>query len=174
MESFLNPEEVLNKLELHSNMIAADFGCGSGGFTITLAKKLDKGIVYGLDVQEPPLSALKARSISENINNIKVIRCNLEKEKGTTLLNSSLDLVLIVNTLFQSEDKTAIISEAERVLKPRAKLLIIDWMEEVKQGPQNKKVSVSEIKKIAEKQGFKLEKELKAGKYHFCLIFKKL
>jgi len=173
MEGFLNPEEVLNQFELRADMIVADFGCGSGGFTVPLAKRLEDGLIHALDVQEVPLSALKSRAITENITNIRFIRCNLEKPKGSTLSDSFVDLVLIANTLFQSEDKVAIISEAERILKSKGKLLVIDWLPGGLQGPVKGRVSPAEIKKIAKNLKFEFEKEFSAGKYHYGLIFNK-
>lgn len=172
-QSFLNPEEVLDQLELRPDMVAAEFGCGSGGFAIPLAKKLEDGLVYGLDIQESSLSALKSRTLLENITNIRIVRSDLEKSKGSTLTESSVDLVFIPNVLFQIKDKNVIISEAERVLKNKGKLVVIDWLPKAAQGPEEGRVSPEEVKEIAEKIGFKLEKEIEAGKYHFGLIFEK-
>ena len=171
MVGFLNPEEILDQLELKTDMVAAEFGCGSGGFTIPLAKRLDEGLVYGLDIQNAPLSALKSRSLLENIVNIRIIRCNLEKPKGSTLTGSSLDLVLIPNVLFQTENKDAIISEAKRVLKKEGKLVVIDWLPKATQGPAEGRVSPEEVKKIVKEHNFNLKKEFEAGKYHFGLVF---
>jgi len=170
---FLNPEEILNQIDLRKNMVAADFGSGQGGFAIPLARRLESGLVYALDVQTAPLNALKNRANFEKVLNIKIIRCDLEKPRGSTLTDGSLDLILIVNLLFQASDKNAIISEAKRVLKERAKLLVIDWLPNVSAGPSEGKVPSEEVKKIAENLGFKLEKEIKAGAYHYALLFKK-
>lgn len=174
MDNFLNPEEILDQLDLRANMVAAEFGCGSGGFSIPLAKRLEQGLVYALDIQEAPLSALKSRSLLENISNIRIIRSNLEKPRGSTLTDSSLDLVLIPNVLFQAEDKNAIISEAERVLKNKGKLIIIDWLVKAVQGPAEGRISSAEVKKIAEGNNLNLKKEFEAGKYHYGLVFIKL
>ena len=43
MEEFLNPEQVLKQLDLKEEMTAADFGSGSGGWAIPLAKILKEG-----------------------------------------------------------------------------------------------------------------------------------
>ncbi len=171
MKSFLNPEEILNGFKLSPNMVAAEFGCGSGGFAVPLAKRLDQGLVYAIDIQESPLSALKSRVLLENIVNIKIIRSDLEKPKGSTLTADSLGLVLIPNVLFQIKDKSAIISEAERVLKSKGKLVVIDWLVQATQGPEKGRVSPEKVKDIAEDIGFKLEKEFEAGKYHYGLVF---
>jgi len=173
MNTFLNPEKVLDEIELRKDMVAAEFGCGSGGFAIPLAKKLEDGLVYGIDIQEAPLSALKSRCLFEKIKNVRIIRSDLEKPKGSTLTDFSLDLVLMPNILFQVEDKIAIISETKRILKKEGKFLIIDWLPEASQGPAEGRVPPEKIKKIAKDSGLKLEKEFQAGKYHYGLLFSK-
>ena len=170
---FLDPGKILNKLKLRPEMIAADFGCGSGGFTIPLAKRLEGGLIHALDVQKAPLSVLKGRLISEGINNIKTVHCDLEKPKGSTLPDSSLDLILIVDTLFQADDKDAIIFEAERVLKPEGELLVIDWVPGSLKSLEKKGVSSKEVGKVAKKLKLNLKEEFEAGKYHYGLIFQK-
>jgi len=173
MQSFLTPEKILDQLDLKPDMIAAEFGCGSGSFVLALAKRLTEGLVYGLDIQKAPLSALKGRMVLENITNVQLICCDLEKPRGSTLSNSSLDLVLVPNILFQAEDKNAIIKEAERVLKNNGELVIIEWLPQSSQGPTEGRIPPEEIKKMAEKIGFKTKKELNAGIYHYGLVFKK-
>jgi len=163
----------LDQLELRADIVAADFGCGSGGFVIPLAKRLEDGLVYALDIQKEPLSALKGRALTENVSNIRIIRCDLEKPKGSTLSDFSLDLVLMVNILFQAEEKGAIISEAKRVLKKEGDLVVIDWLPKATQGPSKGRISPAEVKKITRGCGFKLEKEFEAGKYHYGLLFTK-
>ncbi|MDP2910231.1 MAG: class I SAM-dependent methyltransferase, partial [bacterium] len=128
MDSFINPEEILDQLRLQPDMVAAEFGCGSGGFLIPLAKRLEDGLVYGIDILEAPLSALKSRSILENVINIRLIRSDLERQRGSTLTDFSVDLVFIPNVLFQIENKDGIINEAYRILKINGRLIIIDWL----------------------------------------------
>ena len=91
MEGFLNPNEVLNQLELSANMTAADFGSGSGGWAIPLAKRLEKGRVFAIDILEEPLSALKGKAALGKLSNIQTILADVEK--GTKLLDGSCDLV---------------------------------------------------------------------------------
>jgi ubiquinone/menaquinone biosynthesis C-methylase UbiE len=173
MEGFLNPNQALGHLKLKSDMTAADFGCGSGGWAIPLAKRLEDGTVYAIDILEEPLSALRSKMNLEKIRNIRTIRSNVENKNGSTLPNSSVDLVLMTNLLFQIEDKKAVISEAKRVLKNGGKILVVDWKEDSPQGPEKGRVSEKEVKKITEDLGFDLEKEFEAGIYHYGLVFVK-
>jgi ubiquinone/menaquinone biosynthesis C-methylase UbiE len=170
---FLTPDSVLGELELEKSMVAAEFGSGSGGFTIPLAKRLTEGLVYAIDIQDAPLSALKSRSYLEKLINIRVIRSDLERPKGSSLRDSSVDLVFIINVLFQIEEKSAVMSEAKRVLKGGGKLVVVDWLMEAEQGPVQGRVSAESVKKISRDLGLKPERDFKAGKYHYGLIFEK-
>jgi len=173
MVKFVNPTEVLNKIKLKSDMIAADFGCGSGGWVIPLAKKLEEGRVYAIDIQEEPLSALGSKIRLAGLQNIKKILSDLEIENGSKVPALSCDLVLMTNLLFQTEKKKQIFKEADRILKPRGKILVVDWKPESSLGPEEGRVSPEEVKKLAESFKLKLKKEFSAGDYHYGLVFEK-
>lgn len=172
-KGFLNPNEILGQIQIRKDMVAAEFGSGSGLFSILLAKKLERGKVYAIDIQEAPISALKSRASLENVLNIQIIRSDLEKPNGSTLPDDFLDLVLIPNLLFQVGNKNAILLEANRVLKREGVLVVIDWLPEASQGPEKGRISPQEVKKIVKEMGLKVRKEFKAGVYHWGLIFEK-
>lgn len=165
---FLDPEKILRKLNLKKYYLAADFGCGSGNWTIALAKLLTKGKVIAIDILEEPLSALRMRLREEGILNVDLARADVEKR--TPILPESLDLVLITNLLFEAEDKIGVLKEAKRVLKKKGRILIVDWKEDAPFGPE-KKIKKEEILEIGEKLGLKLEEEFEAGSFHFGLVF---
>jgi len=173
MSEFLNPKKVLDEIFLTPNMIAADFGCGSGGWTIPLAKKLHHGKVYAIDILSEPLSVLNQKAKSEDVSNIQTIKGDLEKENGSGLKEESCDFVLIANVLFQSEKKENILKEAKRVLKPNGEVLIIDWKKTSFLAPKEGKVDVEELKNLIQKLGFEIKKEFFAGEHHFGLLAKK-
>ena len=169
MEGFLNPNEVLNQLKLLGEMIAADFGSGSGGWAIPLAQRLKFGKVYAVDILEEPLSALKSKAEIQKVYNIETINSNVEK--GIKLPDLSCDLVLLTNLLFQVDDKKKVLTEAKRVLKKGGKILVVDWLPEAPQGPKEGRILPEEVKKIAKNLNLKLEKEFRTGIYHYGLIF---
>jgi len=181
MEGFLNPQEILKQLKLKESMVAADFGCGSGGWALPLAKTLEEGKVYAIDILEESLSALKAKIKLGKIFNIELIKSNVSQT--SKLIPESCDLVLMTNLLFECEDKKRVLEEGKRVLKKGAKLLIVDWKLDAPLGPKEDRVSAKEIIKIAEEIGLKVEKpalrslgeggEFEAGIYHWGLILVK-
>jgi len=173
MEEFLNPEQVLKQLDLKEEMTAADFGSGSGGWAIPLAKILKDGKVFAIDILEEPLSALKGKAEISNVSNIETIRSDIEKNNGSKLEDDSVELVLMTSLLFQAEKKEQALKEAKRVLKKGGKVLVAEWKPDATLGPKEGKILPEEVKKIAKKIGFVSEKEIKAGAYHYGLIFVK-
>lgn len=172
MEGFLNPNEVLKQLKLKESMTAADFGSGSGGWVIPLAKKLDGGKVYAIDILEESLSALRAKTKLEKIVNVETILADVEK--GAKLLfDESCDLVLMTNLLFECEDKKSVLEEGKRLLKKGGRILVVDWKKDAPLGPKEGRVSPEELKEIALDLDLRIEKEFDAGIYHYGLILVK-
>ena len=172
MPEFVNPIQILEKVGLRKNMIAVDFGSGSGGWTIPLALKLEQGRVYAIDLQEEPISALMGRAKLQGISNVKKIIADVEK--GVLEIKSfSCDLVLMTDLLFQIDDRPAVFKEANRVLKSEGKILVVDWNVDSSLGPREGRISQEEVKELAQNFGFRLEKEFKAGDYHYALVFTK-
>ncbi len=168
---FLNPNKVLQQLDLQEEIVIADFGCGSGGWVIPLAKELEKAKIYAIDVLEEPLSVLKSEIQNQKISNITIILADVEDEKGLNIADKICDLVLMTNLLFQCEDKKAVLKEGKRVLKKNGKILIVDWKDNISFGPKQDKVSIDELKKIAQEIDLRLKKEISAGEYHYGLVF---
>ena len=168
--TFLNPIEVLDKINIRENFTVADFGSGSGGWVIPLAQRIDKGIVYAIDVLGAPLSVLKKKAKDEKLSNIRIIQADVER--GTQLPDGSCDLVLMTNLLFAVENKEKVLKEGVRVLREGGHLLVIDWEAESPINLENPVSSLS-VGSMATDLGLQLVKELPAGIYHWGLIFRK-
>jgi len=172
MAEFANPTQILGKLGLKRAMTAADFGSGSGGWTIPLASLLEEGRVFAIDVQEEPLSALIGKAKLQGISNIKKVVADVEKGVPE-IKNYSCDLVLMTDLLFEVDDKEAVFKEAKRILKTGGRVLVVDWNQDAPFGPKKGRISQEEVKEIAQSSGFQFEKEFKAGDYHYGLVFTK-
>lgn len=168
--AFLNPEKIISSLSLRENMSVADFGCGSGGWSIPLAQRIKDGQIYAIDVTEESLSALRSKINSEKLGNIRVVRADLEK--GSGLRNEFLDMVVVSNILFQAENKSSIIREAKRVLKKGGQMLVVDWLPNAPGGPQDR-VSAEEVRSLAQESGFTFKEEVDAGVYHYAHLYEK-
>lgn len=165
-ESFLNPEAVVDELDIRPGETVADFGAGSGFFSVALAKHVGHaGKVYALDIRPEALEAVKSKAKLYRILNIEPVRVNLEADRGSGLKNETIDKVIISNLLFQAENKKNIAEEAYRILKSTGSVIVIEWKERVEK---------IEMEKLFEGIGFSLNKEFTAGSHHYGLIFKKV
>lgn len=173
---FISPEAIVDSFGLQPGMRVADFGCGSGHFTLLMAKKVGpSSVVTGLDILESALEVVRAKAAADGLNNLQTIRTNLEVLGSSGLSDQSQDLVLVANILFQAEKKGEILKEAHRVLAPGGSLVVIEWKKEgAGLGPPSmRRLGDEEVKIMAKETGFSFAKEVEAGTYHFGLLFKK-
>lgn len=172
---FLSPQKIIDDIGIvDGGMSIADFGCGHGYFSLLLAKRVGSdGKIFALDVVPEALKAIESRMKLEGIQNIEMKRCNLEKEKGSGLLDASCDVVWLANLLFQTEDDEVVIKEVKRVLKQKGIAVFIDWRPGVPLGPQGKRVKPEKIKILFESNGFLFERDFPTDNYHFGMVFKK-
>ena len=173
----LNPEAILDQAGVGYGNIVGDLGCGGMGyFTLQAAKMVgDKGQVYAVDVIKSVLQSVETKAKLEGLVNIKTIWSNLEIAGATKINEASLDFALLINVLFQTKNHEAMIKEANRLLKKKGKLVVVDWKKnDTPFGPKTEdRVPLEKIKEIAEKLGYALEKSLETGPYHYWLEFTK-
>ena len=172
---FLDPGKTVLEFDVKEGMSIADFGCGTGYFTILLGQKVGKdGKVYALDVQEPPLDSVRAKAKAVGLENIEAIRANLEVLGSSRLPDNSQDMVLLANILFQSTKKREIISEAARVLRAGGSLVVIDWKKGTGGGPPDDlRAEPAETKALLPADIFSFQKDIDAGSFHYGMMFVK-
>ena len=174
--NFLNPEKISKEFGIKEGMSIADFGCGTGYFTIIIAQKLGKdGKVYALDIQESALDSVITMARSANLKNVETVRANLEILGGSRLQNNSQDMVMLHNMLFQSNKKEEIIREATRILKDNGQVVIIEWKKGISGlgPPDSLKTDEGIMKTLAEKEGLVFVRNIDAGNFHYGMILEK-
>lgn len=126
---FSHPANIVRELPLKTGDKVADFGSGSGYYSVEVAKEVGStGKVLAFDVVPEACEATQARARDAGVRGIvEVKRANLEEKHGTGLADASVDGVIVANILFQSKAKEAILNEAVRILKPGGWLVIIEW-----------------------------------------------
>lgn len=174
---FSDPVKNIDQCGIQAGMEIADFGSGSGHYTLAAAKALvSTGRVYAVDVNKDLLTKLKNQAVKEGLYNVEVIWGDIEKTGGTKLRDATIDLVFLSNILFQIEDKDALIKEVKRVLKTGGRVLVVDWADSFGGiGPQPKMViNKTSAAEMFDKAGFHLDREFDAGSHHYGYIFKKI
>ncbi|MEK7662369.1 MAG: class I SAM-dependent methyltransferase [Patescibacteria group bacterium] len=174
--AFVLPEEIIKNLFLNEGMHVADFGAGTGAFSIAAGKLIGSGHVYAIEVVSDLLPKIKSDAAARGVFNVEVIRGDIETVGGTTLSAKSVDRVIISNVLFQAEDKEGVAKEAARVLKPNGLALVVDWSASYGGlGPADKDVFPKD-KAVALflNNGFALANEISAGDFHYGFVVRRL
>ncbi len=174
---FNDPADNIKELYLKEGEIVAELGSGSGWYTREASRRVGHtGKVYALDVQKELVETLKNRTRDEGLGNIECIWADIEIRGGTKLADNLVDVAIVANVLFQIEDKVSFAREVARIMKPKGRLMIIDWTGISEgAGPKGDHV-VSEIsaRKLFEETGFVFDRSFNPGSHHYGLIMKKI
>lgn len=97
-----------------------DVGCDNGSHTIKCAEKCKK--VTGLDYNENALRIAKNNAKRSGLDNIRIIRHDVEKK--IPFSKNQFDKVLFLDTLEHLNKRDFVLSEIKRVLYPKGFLMI--------------------------------------------------
>jgi len=176
--TLINVDLLFSKAQVEEKMKVADLGCGSSGHFVFAGAKIigKKGVMYAVDILRTALETISKRARAENLANIKTIWTNLEIFGATKIEAGSLDIGLLINTLYQSHKRAEILRESIRLLKKNGKLVIVEWKNIAAPfgPPTEEKVKKELVDNAAKKLGLRLEEEFEAGPYHYGLIYVKL
>ncbi|MBP6924041.1 MAG: methyltransferase domain-containing protein [Candidatus Pacebacteria bacterium] len=175
--TFVVPDIVVSHFHLKSGDVIADFGAGSGYFLKALSSRVGTdGRVYACEIQKSLVEKVSEQARTLGLNNIHPMWCDLEESNGIKIKEETLDVGILVNTLFQIENKQVGIIEMARTIRSGGRLIIIDWTDSAGgMGPtENHVVSLYDAVTLCEANGFVLEREFEAGSHHYGLAFRKL
>jgi ubiquinone/menaquinone biosynthesis C-methylase UbiE len=173
---FSDPENNIKQFGLAPGMLVADFGSGSGFYTMAEARAVgSSGKVFAVDIQKDLLQKLKNNLRDNHLSNVEIVWGDLEKLGGTKLREGSLDAVTVCNLFFQIENKDSLCLEVKRILRPNGRVLVVDWDASFGGiGPaQADVVPKMQLAAIFQDHGFVLDREIDAGAHHYGLIFRK-
>ena len=175
--AFALPEDIISNFSIDEGMHVADFGAGSGAYSIMAGRLAgSSGRVYAIDVNKDILSKVKADGVKQKVFSIEIVWGDIEVLGGTKLASKILDRVIISNVLFQVGDKEGVVKEAGRLLKPGGLALVVDWSGSYGGlGPKEGSVlSKDAALKLFLNNGFVLVREISAGDYHFGFIVRRI
>jgi len=144
-------ERVLRKIGIRKGQTVLDFGCGSGVYTVPVARIVsEEGIVYALDRDKRALDELMQRAELEGLRNIR--RMDTSGEVEIRLDDESVDVVLLYDIFwyFPLSDPrlTKLLAEVYRVSRRQAVISVIP-----------KHINSEQFKDKMENAGFQLKKK---------------
>jgi ubiquinone/menaquinone biosynthesis C-methylase UbiE len=171
-----DPYRIIEDFGVQEGSMVADLGVGYGHYAYALSHIIgDRGRVFAVDVQKNLLDRLKKETLEKGIHNLEIIWGDIEVIGGTKLRAESVDIVVMVNTLFQLDSKPGVMHEIARILKIGGRLLLIDWSESFGEvGPQpNMVVDEVTAQRLFETGPFLLKRKINAGEHHYGLVFER-
>jgi ubiquinone/menaquinone biosynthesis C-methylase UbiE len=111
-----DPRRTLEMAQLREGMRVADYGCGPGSFAIPAALIVGEGgKVYAIDIHPLAISSVRGRATKKGLRNVETV---LVQGYNTGVEASSIDRVLLIDTIHRIEDPGALFRELRRILKP--------------------------------------------------------
>ena len=172
---FESPDAIIKQLFLQPGSVVVDMGAGMGAFSIASAKNIGiNGTVYAVEVQRQLLNVISENAKHAGVGNVRVIWGDIERDHGTKLADHVADVVILANTLFQTENKDAVISECVRLLKSGGRFLIVDWKEtSIGAGPRpDQLVTTVALDTLMSKFNMKRTETINAGAHHYGILYK--
>ncbi|MFQ5353387.1 MAG: class I SAM-dependent methyltransferase [Thermodesulfobacteriota bacterium] len=168
----VRPRQLLLDAGLRRAEVFIDIGSGPGFFTLPAARIVGPGgVAYAVDTEPRMLDELKKRKPPANV------KCILSSESSVPLPDNTADFLLLVHVLHEAEDRVAFLLELKRLLKPGAKLLVIDWKKRKEEhGPPIwDRITLKELTQELKQAGFSGIKSLpfKNNPSHYRVIARK-
>ncbi|MFH0960012.1 MAG: class I SAM-dependent methyltransferase [Pseudomonadota bacterium] len=118
-----NPEKMLAPF-VRNGMTVIDYGCGMGFFALPLARLVGPGgKVIAVDIQEKMLNALRKRAKRNGLSNLILLQSTGSEN---LIAEDSVDFVTALHVIHEIADQDAFFKAMYRVMKPEAKLLMLE------------------------------------------------
>jgi ubiquinone/menaquinone biosynthesis C-methylase UbiE len=167
------PEKALDMMGISDGMTVADIGAGTGYFSFRLAQRVGpRGKVYAVDIQPGMLLRLQRRAKQDGVTNIQTV---LSEPTDPRLPASSIDLGLLVDVYHEFSDPRAMLNGLAKALKPDGRLVLLEYRKEDPSVPirEEHKMSVADVRRELESEGYLFEKLLDPLPRQHILIFRK-
>jgi len=162
---------LLKALAIRPGQTVCDMGCGSGFYTLELAKLVGpRGLVYAVDVQPEMLQMLVRRMAEQGITNIRPV---LGTANDPRLPRESMDLVLCIDVYHEFSHPEAMLARIRESLKDDGRLVLAEFRGEDAAVPIKPlhKMTKAQVRAELEPAGFVLAREFDRLPWQHLLFF---
>ncbi len=170
-KNWQNPQLVIEKLGDISGKTIADIGAGTGYFTFRLAPFAQK--VIAIDIDSLFLSYIEDKRDESPEEIYEKIEIRLSQPDDPLLINSEIDIALIVNTFHFINNRIDYLKKIKQGIRIGGKLVIVDFKEgSMPVGPSEEtKISPSTAVDEVMKAGFgDVNVDLTSLQYQYIII----
>lgn len=174
-----DPKGTLESIGITADMTVVDLCCGDGHFTKPLCELVHPGKAWAVDLDAELLTtAHKACLGHENFHAI-----HGDAREIASQIEQPVDTIFIANTFHGIPDKSEFCRAVFHALKKGGRFAIINWYRRPREettvldqprGPDTElRMQPEDVQKVVQPAGFKLEKIVDVGPYHYAIIFVK-
>jgi ubiquinone/menaquinone biosynthesis C-methylase UbiE len=166
-------ELMVDALKLREGEVVADIGCGSGYVARKISKRIgDKGLVYGVDIQQEMLDLLAKRMAMFRISNVKGVLGDVADPK---LPPESCDTMIMVDVYHELEQPYEMISAMVKALKPGGRIVFVEYRGEDSNVPIKTvhKMTEEQVRKEMSVQPLEHAETLKMLPWQHIIVFRK-
>ena len=150
-DAWQKPDEVLKALGLKPDMKVVDLGAGTGYFSVRLARAVQNGVVYAVDLEPQMVAHLAERAKKEGLAHLKAV----QGSANSANLPEAVDLVLLVNVFHHIDKRIDYVRMLSKSLKPDGRIAIIETTPEAPVGPPKAmRMSADKVEKDLRSAGF--------------------
>lgn len=120
---FSPPLNMLKEADINPGYSILDFGCGPGSYSIAASKVVgETGRIYSLDIHPLATKKIKRTAAKQGLGNIETIQSDCK----TGLPDGSMDVVLLYDVYHDLYNRSSVLKELHRILKPEGILSFSD------------------------------------------------
>ena len=163
----------IENLPINSSSVVADIGAGSGYYTFRIAPKVPDGKVYAVDIQIAAVQYLQNKSKELGFKQVEAV---LGEETTPNLPENAIDVAIMVDVYHELSYPKEMLGAIRKSLKPSGKLILLEYRGEDPTIPIKPlhKMTVKQVKKELEDNGFQLVENGKFLKIQHFLVFEKV
>lgn len=173
----INPFKLLERVGIRHGWHVADMGCGATGHFVLPAAQLvgPDGAVYALDIRRDFLEHIEKLAKREQFFNIKGVWADMDVYGAARIEPGSLDLCLLINNLYLSQNRPALIKEMARLTKPGGRILVVEWkaISTPIGPPPDRRLTPEQSRNICQTQYMELLDEIDVGHSHYGLLYER-
>ncbi len=176
-ELWPDPEKVLRLVGVKPGMQVVDLCCGDGHFSRPMCKLVYPGKTWALDLDKNLLNEARKNCVNySNFHDVLGDARELSKQ-----IDEPVDFVFIANTFHGIPDRITFSQSVNQTLKAGGYFAVINWhcrpREETTvlnqpRGPDTElRMQPQDVSDAVIPAGFKLDKVINVGPYHYAAIF---
>lgn len=119
-----NAKLAIDNINIPVTGVIADIGAGTGYYTFKLAKKVAKGKVYAVEVQDELIAYLKNKKLQLRDTVVEIIK---SASRSPNLPDNSVDVAIMVDVYHELEYPHEMLQTIKKSLKPTGKILLIEY-----------------------------------------------